>query len=49
MLVLVRCVMSLHKVAMTKIIANSELSEKFEIKVGMQQRYPAKFSNSCSH
>ena len=35
--VLVRSVMSLFEGAMTRVIVDSELSEKFEVKVGMHQ------------
>ena len=35
--VLVRSVMSLYEGAMTRVSVDSELSEEFEVKVGMQQ------------
>ena len=36
-LALVRSVMSLYEGAKTRVIVDSELSEEFEVKVGMQQ------------
>ena len=37
--VLVRSVMSLYEEAKTRVIVDSELSEEFEVKMGMHQRF----------